>query len=73
MICLCRDALKLNCGGDDTRRFQLLEDENMQKSEIQFQRKILQMGLISLYMFLRNVCVRFSIPYDTKRFEEFDL
>lgn len=31
------------------------------KSEIRFQRKILQMGLISLHIFLRNVCVRFSI------------
>ena len=31
------------------------------KSEIRFQWKILQMGLISLHIFLRNVCVRFSI------------
>ncbi len=31
------------------------------KSEIRFQRKILQMGLISLHVFLRNVCVRFCV------------
>lgn len=31
------------------------------KSEIRFQRKIWQIGLISLPVFLRNVCVRFSI------------
>lgn len=31
------------------------------KSEIRFQRKILQMGLISLHVFLRNVFVRFFV------------
>ena len=31
------------------------------KSEIRFKRKILQMGLISLHVFLRNVCVRFCV------------
>lgn len=31
------------------------------KSEIRFQRKILQMGLISLHVFLRNIFVRFFV------------
>ena len=31
------------------------------KSEIRFQKQIWQMGLISLHVFLRNVCIRFSI------------
>lgn len=31
------------------------------KSEIRFQKQIWQMGLINLHVFLRNVCIRFSI------------
>mgnify|MGYP007028735191 CR=1 FL=1 len=37
------------------------EDGNMRKVKYGFKEKILQMGLISLHVFLRNVCVRFCV------------